>query len=67
MGENDVTENDTTEISYWAHDKKAPCSYCSRKRDCDGDYDNYCMSDDSCKHKRNVRDCDGDIISLCRR
>ena len=44
------------------------CPYMSSRRDCDGDWDNYCCSsgDYSCPYKHNVRDCDGDTITMCR-
>ena len=43
------------------------CEYKSRKRDCDGDWDNYCHNwSNDCPYKEQVRDCDGDIIQLCR-
>ena len=43
------------------------CPYACDKRDCDGDWDTYCMKTRNCQYQRNVRDCDGDIISLCRK
>ena len=55
MGEEDVVRNDN---NY--------CPYASDKKDCDGDWDTYCMKSGNCQYQRNVRDCDGDIISLCR-
>ena len=42
------------------------CPHACGKRDCDGDWDTYCMKTGSCQYQRNVRDCDGDVISLCR-
>lgn len=54
MGEHDVIENEA-------------CSYAQDKRDCDGDWDTYCMKNGHCQYQKNVRDCDGDIISLCRK
>ena len=41
------------------------CSYKEERRDCDGNYDTYCMKIGYCPYQRDVRDCDGDIISLC--
>lgn len=43
------------------------CSYAQDKKDCDGDWDTYCMKCGHCQYQHNVRDCDGDIISLCRK
>lgn len=43
------------------------CPYMSRRRDCDGDWDNYCCTSQPCPYKHDVRDCDGDWISMCRR
>lgn len=43
------------------------CKYEAWKKDCDGDWDCYCMSPDHCPYERKVRDCDGDIIFLCRK
>jgi hypothetical protein len=43
------------------------CPHACDKRDCDGDWDTYCLTGKPCGYKRNVRDCDGDVISLCRR
>ena len=43
------------------------CSYAQDKRDCDGDWDTYCMKSSHCQYQCNVRDCDGDIVSLCRK
>lgn len=54
MGENDVKDNNKH------------CPYACDKRDCDGDWDTYCMLKGRCHYQRNSRDCDGDIISLCR-
>ena len=54
MGEEDV------------RDENNYCPYARDKRDCDGDWDTYCMKTENCQYQRNVRDCDGDIISLCR-
>ena len=54
MGE-DINEKVTT---------RKTCSYCSRRRDCDGDWGNYCCAPDDykCGQKNFVRDCDGDTI-----
>lgn len=43
------------------------CIYQEDRRDCDGDWDTYCMKSSHCQYQDNVRDCDGDIISLCRK
>ena len=44
------------------------CDYESKKRDCDGDWDNYCHNwNGVCPYKKIVRDCDGDVILLCRK
>lgn len=56
MGESDVVLGieDTTN-----------CFYMSRRKDCDGDWDNYCNTSKPCPYKRRVRDCDGDWIFMC--
>ena len=54
MGENNLDTRDETE-----------CHYLSYRQDCDGDYDTYCTSSESCPHKKIVKDCDGDYVSLC--
>lgn len=43
------------------------CTYESRKRDCDGDWDSYCTKSGDCPYKHVVRDCDGDPVILCRK
>lgn len=54
MGEEDIID-------------KNYCPYACDKRDCDGDWDTYCMKTGNCQYqKKNVRDCDCDIIRLCR-
>lgn len=42
--------------------EKDYCSYSCDKRDCDGDWDTYCMKNGHCQYQKNVRDCDGDIL-----
>lgn len=54
MGENDVKN----ENKY--------CPYACKKKDCDGDWDTYCMKTEKCKYQKKVQDCDRDIIILCR-
>ncbi len=43
------------------------CEYACDKRDCDGDFNTFCMKSGYCPYKRNVRDCDGDFITMCNR
>lgn len=43
------------------------CGYACDKRDCDGDFNTFCMKSGYCPYKRNVRDCDGDFITMCGR
>ncbi len=43
------------------------CEYACDKRDCDGDYNTFCMKSTYCPYKKNVRDCDGDFIEMCGR
>lgn len=55
MGEEDIVVSNEND-----------CPYAYNKRDCDGDWDTYCMKNGYCPQQNNSRDCDGDIISLCR-
>ena len=59
MGEDIVTSTSSTSTNNY-------CPYASDKRDCDGDWDTYCMKNGHCQYQKNVKDCDGDIVSLCR-
>ena len=43
------------------------CKYASYRKDCDGDWDIYCMKDGNCQHQHKVMDCDRDVIVLCRK
>lgn len=62
MGEDDVLETDSSPS------KNSGCRYQSRRRDCDGDWDNYCTNyGEKCPYKKCVRDVDRDIVELCRK
>ena len=43
------------------------CEYGCNKKDCDGDWDCYCMKPGDCSYQHKVRDCDGDPVVLCRK
>lgn len=43
------------------------CKYECCKKDCDGDWDCYCMKPGDCSYQHIVRDCDGDPVVLCRK
>ncbi len=62
MGDDGYISTDSTSDS-----RRENCPYMTEKRDCDGDWDTWCIQPSgNCPYKRDMRDCDGDQISLCR-
>lgn len=44
---------------------KAECTHKFDRRDCDGDWQAYCIKFGACKYQHVVRDCDGDYVTMC--
>lgn len=41
------------------------CEHMLCRVDCDGDWEDYCCSDEECRYKNYVKDCDRSWIAMC--